>query len=122
MAVSANGPAQLMTAEAPANARSRAAGSSTDASRTSNSAYIRCNASSLARFRPERIALHPRLCNSETTKRPVCPYAPKTVIIRPDSIQEDSNHRESNDRKDANSSHRQESVSRMRAGVCYQDL
>src|SRR5260370_32529165 len=81
-AVSMNGPAQLMTALAPAIARSSDTGSSTDARRTSDSGYRPASALSFPALRPVRIGAHPRLRNSATTKLPVCPYAPKTVTVR----------------------------------------
>src|SRR6266851_1368645 len=81
-AVSMNGPAQLMTATAPESARSSEAGSSTVATRTSDPGWASPASFSFAASRPERMGVNPRLRNSETTKRPVCPYAPKTVTIR----------------------------------------
>src|SRR5260370_31610799 len=81
-ALSTNGPAQFITALAPAIARSSDAGSSTDARRTSDSGCASATASSFAASRPEKIGVHPRLYSSETTKRPVCPYAPNTVTVR----------------------------------------
>src|SRR6202522_160970 len=79
-AVTAKGPAQLMTAAEPASARSRDAASSTVAGRISSPAKVAMSFS-LAGSRPERMGVHPRLRNSATTKRPVCPYAPKTVAV-----------------------------------------
>jgi hypothetical protein len=79
-AVAAKGPAQLMTAAEPASARSRDAGSSTVAGRISSPAKVAMSFS-LAGSRPERMGVHPRCRNSATTKRPVCPYAPKTVAV-----------------------------------------
>ena len=81
-AVSINGPAQFITARAPAIARSSDARSSTDARRTSDSGYLPASALSFPASRPERIGVHPRLNSSATTKRPVCPYAPNTVTVR----------------------------------------
>src|ERR1700693_3603835 len=80
VAVTAKGPAQLMTAAEPASARSRDAESSTVAGRISSPGKV-AMALSLAGSRPERMGVHPRLRNSATTKRPVCPYAPKTVTV-----------------------------------------
>lgn len=81
-AVSMNGPAQLMTAAAPEIARSSDAGSSIDAARASDPGSASATAFSFAASRPDRMGVNPRRRNSETTKRPVCPAAPKTVNVR----------------------------------------
>src|SRR6266436_5833286 len=85
-AVSMNGPAQFIIAAAPDIARSSDAGSSTVATRTSDRGCASPTAFNFAVSRPQRIGVHPRLNNSETTKRPVCPYAPKTLTVRFDVI------------------------------------
>src|SRR5215475_8335526 len=81
-AVSRNGPAQFMTAAAPESAWSSDAGSSTAATRTSDPRCTSPSARSLAASRPARMGMQPRFRNSETTNRPVCPYAPKTLTAR----------------------------------------
>ncbi len=75
-AVDANGPAQLITAAAPASARSSEPGSSTDATRYADPA-----AASRPASRPTRSGTNPRDRNSATTNRPVCPYAPNTATV-----------------------------------------
>src|SRR5262245_21453267 len=81
-AVSMNGPAQLMTAAAPEIARSSEAGSSTDATRASDPGCASATPFSFAASLPEIMGVNPRRRNSETTKRPVCPVAPKTATVR----------------------------------------
>src|SRR4030095_7110759 len=78
-AVSRNGPAQLITAALPESAALSDDESSTVATRVSSVGCSSPSARSFATLRPESTGLNPRLRNSETTKRPVCPYAPYTV-------------------------------------------
>src|SRR5215510_8290547 len=78
-AVSRNGPAQLITAALPESAALSDDESSTVATRVSSVGCDSPSVLSFAALRPESTGLHPRLRNSETTKRPVCPYAPYTV-------------------------------------------
>ena len=70
-AVSRNGPAQLMTTAQPAKAFCNVPGSSMEATRESGPCGSR------AKSRPTAITSSPRSRASSTTKRPVCPPAPK---------------------------------------------
>src|SRR5262245_21044475 len=81
-AVFMNAPAHLLTAAAPEIARSSEAGSAIDATRASDPGCASPTAFSFAASRPERMGVNPRRRNSETTKRPVCPAAPKTATVR----------------------------------------
>ncbi len=74
-----NGPAQLITAAAPASALSNASSSSTTASRHWMPRSGKPAAASLSAFRPMAIGFRPRRNSSVTTKRPVWPFAPKTA-------------------------------------------
>jgi hypothetical protein len=74
--VTANGPAALITAAAPARARSSEPGSSTVAGRTIAPGNSWASSSSRSWSRPETIGVRPRRTSSATMKRPVCPVAP----------------------------------------------
>ena len=72
-AVSANGPAQLITASVPAIARSSDPGMSTVAILASTPGWAAAAARSFASSRPDSTGVHPRRTTSAVTNRAVCP-------------------------------------------------